>query len=135
MFSKEDLSFASEFLDKVVKKVTAMAPEIGANFPTTISRDGIWDPKGEKVNISGWTTAFWPGMMWLMYLKTGNEMFREYAEGCEEKLDEAFDIFTSFTSYITFTGAKIIFPCFPSFSTAHFTFLRTSSGVPFTSTF
>ena len=94
MFSKEDLSFASEFLDRVVNKVTAMAPEIGANFPTTISRDGIWDPKGEKANISGWTTAFWPGMMWLMYLKTGNEMFKEYAEGCEKKLDEAFDIFT-----------------------------------------
>ena len=94
MFSKEDKAFASEFLDRVVKKVTAMAPEIGANFPTTISREGIWDPKGERANISGWTTAFWPGMMWLMYLKTGDEMFKKYAEGCEEKLDEAFDIFT-----------------------------------------
>ena len=94
MFSKEDLSFASEFLDRVVKKVTVMAPQIGANFPTTLAGTGEWDPKGEKANISGWTTAFWPGMMWLMYLKTGNEMFREYAEGCEEKLDEAFDIFT-----------------------------------------
>ncbi len=94
MFSKEDKAFASEFLDRVVTKVTAMAPEIGANFPTTLSQLGIWDPKGERANISGWTTAFWPGMMWLMYLKTGNEMFKEYAEGCEKKLDEAFDIFT-----------------------------------------
>ena len=94
MFSKEDLSFVSEFLDRVVKKVTVMAPEIGANFPTSISSTGEWDPKGTKANISGWTTAFWPGMMWLMYLKTGDEMFKKYAEGCEEKLDEAFDIFT-----------------------------------------
>ena len=94
MFYKEDKAFASEFLDRVVKKVTAMAPEIGANFPTTNSRIGEWDPKGTTANISGWTTAFWPGMMWLMYLKTGDKMFREYAEGCEAKLDEAFDIFT-----------------------------------------
>ena len=94
MFSKEDLNFASEFLDKVVKKITVMAPEIGANFPTTLAGTGEWDPKGEKANISGWTTAFWPGILWLMYLKTGDEMFKKYAEGCEEKLDEAFDIFT-----------------------------------------
>lgn len=94
MFSKEDKAFASEFLDRVVKKVTAMAPEIGANFPTSISTTGEWDPKGTKASISSWTTAFWPGMMWLMYLKTGDKMFREYAEGCEAKLDEAFDIFT-----------------------------------------
>ena len=71
-----------------------MAPEIGANFPTTLAGTGEWDPKGEKANISGWTTAFWPGILWLMYLKTGDEMFKKYAEGCEEKLDEAFDIFT-----------------------------------------
>ncbi len=94
MFSKEDKVFVSDFLDRVVKKITAMAPEIGANFPRTNSKEGVWDPKGTKCNISVWTTAFWPGIMWLMYLKTGDEMFRRYAEGCEAKLDEAFDIFT-----------------------------------------
>ena len=93
MFSEKDLYFASEFLDKVVKKVSVMAPEIGSNFPTTNSRLGTWDPKGETANISSWTTAFWPGMMWLMYIKTGDETYKKIAEGCEEKLDEAFDIF------------------------------------------
>lgn len=94
MFSKEDQAFAAEFLDRVVKKVTIMAPQIGANFPTTDLARGIWDPKGENANISSWTTAFWPGMMWLMYLKTGDEMFKKYAEGCEDKLDEALEIFS-----------------------------------------
>ncbi len=94
MFSKEDKAFASDFLDRVVRKIAAMAPEIGANFPRTGPRDGEWDPKGTKCNISFWTTAFWPGIMWLMYLKTGDKTFKEYAEGCEEKLDEAFDVFT-----------------------------------------
>ena len=102
MFSKEDKTFASEFLDRVVKKVTAMAPEIGANFPATNSNLGEWDPKGTKANISGWTNGFWPGMMWLMYLKTGNEIFKKYAEECEEKLDEAFDIFTGINHDVGF---------------------------------
>ena len=93
MFSKEEKKFAADFLDRVVKKISFMAPEIGANFPRTSPRDGEWDPKGKVCNISFWTTAFWPGMMWLMYLKTGDEQFRKYAEGCEDKLDEAFDIF------------------------------------------
>ncbi len=94
MFSKEDLSFASEFLDKVVKKVTVMADEIKSDFPMTFSRDGKFDPHGEGRSISEWTTAFWPGMMWLMYLKTGDETFKKYGEELEQKLDEAFDIFT-----------------------------------------
>ncbi len=94
MFSNEDISFASEFLDKVVKKVSIMADEIKTDFPMTFSRDGRFDPHGVGRSISEWTTAFWPGMMWLMYLKTGDETFKKYGEGLEEKLDEAFDIFT-----------------------------------------
>lgn len=93
MFSKEDLTFASNFLADVEKKISIMAPQIGANFPTTNSNLGLWDPKGETANISSWTTAFWPGMMWLMFIKTGDESYKEIAEGCEKKLDEAFDIF------------------------------------------
>ncbi len=91
MFSKEDKTFASEFLDKVTKKLSVMAPEIGANFPTINA--GKWDPHGNLTDISSWETAFWPGIMWLMYLKTDDEMFKRIAEECEEKLDKAFDVF------------------------------------------
>lgn len=93
MIAEKDKVFAAEFLERVVKKISVMAPKIGANFPNTNSNTGVWDPKGETANISSWTTAFWPGMMWLMYLKTGDEMYKKYAEDCEKKLDEAFDIF------------------------------------------
>ena len=94
MFSKEDKAFVSAFLDKVVKKITVMSEEIKSNFPMTYPSKGVFDPHGVGRNISEWTTAFWPGLMWLMYLKTENEIFRKYAEECEAKLDEAFDIFT-----------------------------------------
>jgi len=94
VFSDNDKAFAGEFLEKVVRKISVMAPQIGGNFPTTNSNTGLWDPYGKTADISSWTTAFWPGMMWLMYLKTGDAMYKEYAEECERKLDEAFDIFT-----------------------------------------
>ena len=93
MISGNDKRFAEEFLEKVSAKLRIMAPQIGGNFPNTNAADGRWDPKGEFASISNWTTAFWPGMMWLMHIKTGDEMFRRYAEECERKLDEAFDIF------------------------------------------
>lgn len=93
MISKEEMSFAKDFLERVTAKLKIMAPQIGGNFPNTNAADGRWDPKGEFASISNWTTAFWPGMMWLMHIKTGEESFRSYAEECERKLDEAFDIF------------------------------------------
>ncbi len=94
MYTEQDKKFFADFLGKVEKKVAFMAPEIGSNFPTTNSAIGVYDAHGKNANISGWTTAFWPGMMWLMYLKTGDEQYKKIAEGCEEKLDEAFEIFT-----------------------------------------
>ncbi len=93
MISNDDKLFATEFLERVTEKLTIMAPQIGANFPNTNTVDGRWDPKGEFADISSWTTAFWPGIMWLMHIKTGQEMFKSYAEECERKLDQAFDIF------------------------------------------
>ena len=90
MISGNDKRFAEEFLERVSAKLRIMAPQIGGNFPNTNAADGRWDPKGEFASISNWTTAFWPGMMWLMYEATGNEEFRKTAEISEEKMDGAF---------------------------------------------
>ena len=93
MFDGNDKSFCSEFLEKVVKKLSVISRKIGANFPSTNSRTGKFDPKENNDKLASWTNGFWPGMMWLMYIKTGDEYCRKIAEECEEKLDEAFDIF------------------------------------------
>ena len=93
MYSKEDKTFAAEFLARAEEKIKIMAPHIGANFPSTPDTTGAFDITGKTTIITNWMCAFWPGMMWLMYLKTGDEMFKKYAEGCEEKLDEAFEVF------------------------------------------
>lgn len=94
MYTVQEKGFSLEFLDKVKQKISFMAPIIGANFPNTNSATGIWDPTGKNANISSWTTAFWPGIMWLMYLDTNSQVYREIAEKCEEKLDEALSTFS-----------------------------------------
>lgn len=92
MLKEQDKKFAAEFLEKVEKKLSIMADNIGANFPYTSHEDGF-HPLGDGANIYDWTTPFWPGMMWLMYVKTGDEKYRKIAEGCEDKLDKALDDF------------------------------------------
>ena len=87
MYSENDKKFAAELLEKVTKKLTAIAPKIGAEFPDTDRKTGEFMEKGSPL---AWTAGYWPGMMWLMYIKTGDEMFRKIAEECEEKMDIGF---------------------------------------------
>ena len=93
MLSTNDKAFVEEFWGKVSKKVSLMADKIGANFPNTSLKTGIYDPFGENVNPSDWTVGFWPGMLWLMYLDTKDEKYRRIAEELETKLDKAFEDF------------------------------------------
>ena len=102
MYSKEDKVFAAEFLAKAEEKLKIMAPHIGANFPSTPDTTGIWDPTGKTTDISNWMCAFWPGMMWLMHIKTGDEMYKSFAEECEKKLDEALDVFENLSHDVGF---------------------------------
>lgn len=88
MYSENDKKFAAEFLAKIEKKLTAIAPKIGAEFPDTDRKTGEYLTKG--CSPLAWTAGYWPGMMWLMYLKTNDEMFRKIAEECEEKMDIGF---------------------------------------------
>lgn len=94
MLKECDQKFAADFLARVEKKLSIMAPQIGGNFPYTVNATGEWRPKGEENSIFNWTNGYWPGMMWLMYIKTGEEQYRTYAEECEEKLDEALNVFS-----------------------------------------
>ena len=92
MYSENDKKFAAEFLEKVTKKLTAIAPKIGADFPHTHTKNGEYLIKDG--DPEWWTAGYWPGMMWLMYIKTGDESFRKIAEECEEKMDIGFEHFS-----------------------------------------
>jgi len=38
--------------------------------------------------VNPWTSGFWPGMMWLMYVETEKEQYRKTAEKAEQLLDK-----------------------------------------------
>jgi len=46
-----------------------------------------------RENLGWWTNGFWGGILWLLYDKTGKEIYRQYAEGLERRLDEVLDGF------------------------------------------
>ncbi len=52
--------------------------------------DGVYDDRTDG-DIGAWTNGFWPGILWMMYVATGEESFREVAEECENKLDMALE--------------------------------------------
>ncbi len=73
--------------DKVDKKLSRIAVKSRNKIPYT-SVNGEHDDKFQT-NVTLWTNGFWGGMMWLMYMSTGNEEYRKTAERNEELLDEA----------------------------------------------
>ena len=91
--NEQDKKFAAELLDKMVAKLTKTADIVGDRMPRYTDKE-----TGEYVYAeepySAWEAGFWPGMMWLMYLKTKDEKFKTIAEKCEEKQDMAIEKFT-----------------------------------------
>ena len=86
----------AELTKTLVGKITRKMPHSLANaansdfIPYTV-RDGKWAPAypEDRGSISWWTNGFWPGMMWEMFLLTGDEAYRAEAERSEKMLDEA----------------------------------------------
>ena len=72
---------------KIDKKLSRTAVKSRNKIPyTTIN--GVHDDKSGD-QVTWWTNGFWGGMMWLMYVATGNEEYRKTAERNEELLDDA----------------------------------------------
>ncbi len=85
--------WVDELWKKAEKKLYNTATRIGASFPCRSDENGKMQEYGSPMGISSWTNGFWPGQMWLAYIATKKELYKEIAIECENKLDEAFDIF------------------------------------------
>ena len=75
------------FWEKIETKLSVVSPQVETCFPYTT------DESGKYVafqNVQWWTNGFWAGMMWLAYLGSKKEIYREIAIACEEELDQAF---------------------------------------------
>ena len=73
-------------------KILAQAERLGSSIPY-IPENGHYVDMAER-DIAWWTNGFWPGMLWLTYVDTKNEIARKAAESIESKLDRALDQFT-----------------------------------------
>lgn len=80
-------TWLNETWEKINNKLLIVSQESKEKIPyTTIN--GIHDD-WNKIRIGRWTNGFWPGMMWLMYVGTKDEKYKEVAEISEKHLDKA----------------------------------------------
>lgn len=81
---------------KIIEKMDWVSEKSRFKIPyTTVS--GTHDNKidedrqfGWDDGVSWWTNGFWPGIMWLLYLRTGDQRYVDIARYAENKLDQAF---------------------------------------------
>lgn len=72
---------------KICEKERVVAARSGSKIPYT-TVNGVFDDNSGSDRIGWWTNGFYGGLMWLLYEKFGDELFKTRAEGIEEKLDE-----------------------------------------------
>ena len=88
-YIKEYKPWIDDVWAKLDKKLSGVAVKSREKLPyTTIN--GVHTDM-QKKDVAWWTNGFWGGMMWLMYIGTGNEEYKITAERSEELLDQAFE--------------------------------------------
>jgi len=89
----------NQIWEKIDNKLKIVAPRTDKRevLPYT-TVDGVHTPayvKDENNNMvpdyNWWTNGFWGGLLWLMYLDTGDEMYKKCAINQENLLDKAYD--------------------------------------------
>ena len=72
-----------EYLDKIRHKELSVAARSAEKLPYTTKNGRFDDWSGCK---GWWTNGFYPGLLWLLYEKYGDEIFRQTAETMDKKL-------------------------------------------------
>ena len=93
LLKESDKKWVNETYEKIRGKIFAECGRIGSRIPY-IADNGVYREDKAETDIVWWTNGFWPGMLWQMYHAEGDERYRMAAQGAEEKLDRAFDIYT-----------------------------------------
>lgn len=88
--------WANEFFAKIEEKYRQNVTNIKGIFPYTTDKSGNFT---EQSNLKGhegvqwWTNGFYAGILWLLYSKTGNEIYKNAARQQEKMLDDAFVLY------------------------------------------
>lgn len=81
------MEWIEDMQQKLENKLRHVRERSAEKIPYTAD-NGVHDDWKNK-QIGRWTNGFWAGIMWLMYMNTGDERYKEIAEYDEEILDEA----------------------------------------------
>lgn len=84
---KENEEFINSTWSKLDKKLSRTAVKSRNKIPYT-TVNGEHDDRSN--DILWWTNGFWGGLMWLMYIGTGKDCYKETAEISEKTMDKAF---------------------------------------------
>lgn len=83
----ENRGWIQETWEKLDKKLSKVAVKSHDKIPYT-TVNGVHDSRTGEA-ITWWTNGFWPGLMWVMYAGTKNDVYKNTAIRAEELLDDA----------------------------------------------
>lgn len=75
-------------LDRVDAKMQVVADRNRERIPYTTDPSGCYDDRSQ--DIGWWTNGFWGGLLWQLYVYSGNDLYKEEAVRNEEALDRCF---------------------------------------------
>ncbi len=86
MYTMEQRQWARDYLARCEEKMDAILDGIEKDYPYT-TVEGKYD----KLDIFpfSWTSGFFGGMMWLLYIQTGKERYKARAIGCSRRMKQA----------------------------------------------
>ncbi|MCR4902346.1 MAG: glycoside hydrolase family 88 protein [Butyrivibrio sp.] len=85
---KETVVWAKDAFENIIKKMSFVYERSKDKIPyTTIN--GVHDDHSVN-DIGWWTNGFWGGIMWQLYIATGEECYKKTAIENEKKLDKLF---------------------------------------------
>lgn len=87
--SEDNKKWSERFLDQCEKKIYSVADEISIDYPMDIRNNA--KKYEETIHTPfNWTSGFWGGIMWLLYLHSSKAKYKERAIRCSERMQEVF---------------------------------------------
>lgn len=88
LINKSDKLWAEEFFGKCEKKLYSILNDVKTDYPMFIEHGQRRYDENKPYEFN-WTSGFWGGMMWLLYLNTNKKEYLDRAVKCSERFREA----------------------------------------------
>ncbi len=88
MLTKEQEKWIEELFSQCENKIYSVMDDISIDYPTDIRGNTKKYEETEHPPFN-WTSGFFGGMMWILYLQTGKEKYKQRAIRCSERMQEA----------------------------------------------